>query len=74
MSLEKVLNYALGAIGALLLMLFGLVTYEFQGLSNDVRGLQAAITDRLDKHETKIVDHDNRLVRLETLRDVREGR
>lgn len=74
MSLEKVLNYALGAIGALLLMLFGLVTYEFQGLSNDVRGLQAAITDRLDKHETKIVDHDNHLVRLETLRDVREGR
>lgn len=74
MSLEKVLNYALGAIGALLLMLFGLVTYEFQGLSNDVRGLQDAITDRLDKHETKIVDHDNRLVRLETLRDVREGR
>lgn len=74
MSLEKVLNYALGAIGALLLMLFGLVTYEFQALSNDVRGLQAAITDRLDKHEIKLVDHDNRLVRLETLRDMREGR
>lgn len=74
MSLEKVLNYALGAIGALLLMLFGLVTFEFQALSNDVRGLQAAITDRLDKHETRLVDHDNRLVRLETLRDVREGR
>ena len=74
MSLEKVLNYALGAIGALLLMLFGLVTYEFQALSDDVRGLQAAITDRLDKHETKLVDHDNRLVRLETLRDMRDGR
>ncbi|SCM70000.1 hypothetical protein [Desulfovibrio sp. 86] len=74
MSLEKVLNYALGAIGALLLMLFGLVTFEFQALSNDVRGLQAAITDRLDKHETRLVDHDNRLVRLETLRDVRDGR
>ena len=74
MSLEKVLNYALGAIGALLLMLFGLVTYEFQALSNDVRGLQAAITDRLDKHETKLVDHDNRLMRLETLRDMKEGR
>lgn len=74
MSLEKVLNYALGAIGGLLLMLFGLVTYEFQALSNDVRGLQAAITDRLDKHETKLVDHDNRLVRLETLRDMRDGR
>ncbi|WP_394027489.1 hypothetical protein [Desulfovibrio falkowii] len=74
MSLEKVLNYALGAIGALLLMLFGLVTYEFQALSSDVRGLQAAITDRLDKHETKLVDHDNRLVRLETLRDMKEGR
>ncbi len=74
MSLEKVLNYALGAIGGLLLMLFGLVTYEFQALSDDVRGLQAAITDRLDKHETKLVDHDNRLVRLETLRDMRDGR
>lgn len=74
MSLEKVLNYALGAIGALLLMLFGLVTYEFQALSSDVRGLQAAITDRLDRHETKLVDHDNRLVRLETLRDMKEGR
>ena len=74
MSLEKVLNYARGAIGALLLMLFGLVTYEFQALSDDVRGLQAAITDRLDKHETKLVDHDNRLVRLETLRDMRDGR
>ena len=74
MSLEKFLNYALGAIGGLLLMLFGLVTYEFQALSDDVRGLQAAITDRLDKHETKLVDHDNRLVRLETLRDMRDGR
>ena len=74
MSLEKVLNYALGAIWGLLLMLFGLVTYEFQALSDDVRGLQAAITDRLDKHETKLVDHDNRLVRLETLRDMRDGR
>ena len=74
MSLEKVLNYALGAIGGLLLMLFGFVTYEFQALSDDVRGLQAAITDRLDKHETKLVDHDNRLVRLETLRDMRDGR
>ena len=74
MSLEKVLNYALGAIGGLLLMLFGLVTYEFQALSDDVRGLQAAITDRLDKHETKLVDHDTRLVRLETLRDMRDGR
>ena len=74
MSLEKFLNYALGAIGGLLLMLFGLVTYEFQAHSDDVRGLQAAITDRLDKHETKLVDHDNRLVRLETLRDMRDGR
>ena len=74
MSLEKVLNYALGAIGGLLLMLFGLVTYEFQALCDDVRGLQAAITDRPDKHETKLVDHDIRLVRLETLRDMRDGR
>lgn len=72
MSVEKMLNYALTAIGALLLMLFGLVTYEFQSLSTDVKGLQTAITDRLDKHEVKLSDHDARIVRLETRMDGRK--
>ncbi len=69
MPVEKMLNYAFTAIGALLLMLFGLVTFEFQSLSTDVKGLQTAITDRLDKHEGKLSDHDSRIVRLETKLD-----
>ena len=69
MPVEKMLNYAFTAIGALLLMLFGLVTFEFQSLSTVVNGLQPAITDRLDKHEGKLSDHDSRIVRLETKLD-----
>lgn len=72
MPVEKMLNYAFTAIGALLLMLFGLVTFEFQSLSTDVKGLQTAITDRLDKHESKLSDHDSRIVRLETRMDGRK--
>lgn len=71
MSVEKMLQYALTAIGALLLMLVGLVTFEFQALKGDVRNLQAAITDRLDKHEARLTDHDARIVRLETRMDGR---
>ena len=72
MPVEKMLNYAFTAIGALLLMLFGLVTFEFQSLSTDVKELQTAITDRLDKHEGKLSDHDSRIVRLETRMDGRK--
>lgn len=66
MSVELMLNYSLAVIGTLLLLLFGLVGYMFRSLKGDMRGLLEVITDRLDKHEDQLQDHNARLVRLET--------
>lgn len=66
MPVEHMLDYSLAAIGTLLLLLFGLVGYMFRSLKGDMRGLLAVITDRLDKHEDQLQDHNARLVRLET--------
>lgn len=66
MPVELMLNYSLAVIGTLLLLLFGLVGYMFRSLKGDMRGLLEVITDRLDKHEDQLQDHNARLVRLET--------
>jgi len=66
MPVEHMLDYSLAAIGTLLLLLFGLVGYMFRSLKGDMRGLLEVITDRLDKHEDQLQDHNARLVLLET--------
>lgn len=70
MPVEHMLDYSLAAIGSLLLLLFGLVGYVFRSLSADMNRLLMALTDRLDKHEDQLRNHDARLVRLETKSDV----
>lgn len=58
MSLETVLAYALGIIGALLTMLIALVVYVFVSLKGEVRGVAADVTS-LTRNRVKLMHRDD---------------
>lgn len=58
MSVETVLAYALGIIGALLTMLIGLVVYVFLSLKGEVRGVAADVTS-LTRNRVKLMHRDD---------------
>lgn len=93
-TLLQLLQFALGVIGALILLLISLIVYVFLSLKGEVRQVQEAVTeqgikqarlvhktecreveeainDHLERNDSQLLNHSQRIVRMETKLDIR---